>query len=166
MRLPLPPPPNPLLQTPTRTCRLWFAPSSCVSPLCGSSSPPSTRPAAPCSTPDGSQSSQPWSSAGVCLVFKGAATQKKTTKKKTTEKKKTASVRLRLQLSGFAWWLIPLNKLQHQDSSTLWSPWAKQASAECNTSLRDWFSSLFFCHPPPYHLGCSSLSSLVVALCR
>lgn len=57
----------PFFQIPTRMCRHWFAPSSCVSLPCGSSSPPSTQPAAPCSTPDGSQSSPPWSSAGVCL---------------------------------------------------------------------------------------------------
>jgi len=63
-----------LLQIPTRTCRCWSAPSSWVWLLCGSSSPPSTRPAARCCTPDGSRSSRPWSSAGVCvcacLVFK------------------------------------------------------------------------------------------------
>lgn len=82
------------LQIPIRMCRRWFGPSSCVWLRCGSSSPPSTPPAAPCSTQDGSPSSLLWSSAGVCVCLVFWRT------KNSCPESAPPSV-------WFAWWLIP-----------------------------------------------------------
>lgn len=93
-------------------CRRWFGPSSCVWLRCGSSSPPSTPPAAPCSTQDGSPSSLLWSSAGVCVCVFSLLKEKEQLSRVCT------SQRLVCMMTH------PLNKLRHPSTYTLRSPWA------------------------------------------